>query len=239
MATLSVNFDHVATVREARKAQNPDPVAAAVLCELAGAHGITCHLREDRRHIQDRDLLLLKKTIHSRLNLEMAPTDAMVRIALEHSPTIVTLVPEKRMELTTEGGLNAAGMENELKGVIQTLQNHNILVSLFVDPDLKQLKAAAKIKADYIELHTGHYANVTGAEKAAALDQIKNMALAANKFGLGVNAGHGLDYVNTPYIAAIDFIEELNIGHSIIARAVLVGLDQAVRDMLALMKRQD
>ena len=235
MATLSVNIDHIATLRQARKASEPDPVAAAVLAELAGAHGITCHLREDRRHIQDRDLEILRKTVKTRINLEMAATEEMVRIALTQRPNLVTLVPEKWAELTTEGGLNAAGLVTDLAKVTASLQESGILVSLFIDPELNQVKAAAKIRADYVELHTGVYAAGTGAAKNEALEQIKNMALAAHTMGLGVNAGHGLNYLNTPYIAAIEVIEELNIGHAIISRAVLVGMDQAVRDMLALL----
>jgi pyridoxine 5-phosphate synthase len=235
MATLSVNLDHIATLRQARKATEPDPVAAAVLIELAGAHGITCHLREDRRHIQDRDLDLLRKTVKTRINLEMAATEEMVRIALTQRPNLVTLVPEKRAELTTEGGLNAAGLTSDLAKVTASLQESGILVSLFIDPELTQIKAAAKIRADYVELHTGTYANATRAAKNEALEQIKNMALAAHTLGLGVNAGHGLNYQNTPYIAAIPLVEELNIGHAIVARAALVGLDRAVRDMLDLL----
>ncbi len=236
MATLSVNIDHIATLREARKGNEPDPVAAAVIAELAGAHGITCHLREDRRHIQDRDVDLLRKTVKTRLNLEMAATEEMVRIALTQRPNMVTLVPEKRSELTTEGGLNAAGLSSDLSKATASLQENGILVSLFIEPDLNQIKAAAKIRADYVELHTGTYANATGAAKNEALDKIKDMALAAHTMGLGVNAGHGLNYLNTPYIAEIDIIEELNIGHSIISRAALVGLNTAVRDMLALLR---
>ena len=237
MATLSVNIDHIATLREARKAREPDPVHAAVIVELAGAHGITCHLREDRRHIQDRDLKLLKQTVRTRINLEMAPTQEMVRIAVEQKPAMVTLVPEKRAELTTEGGLNAAGLAEGLENVVKTLQENSILVSLFIEPDLKQIKAAARIRANYVELHTGRYANAQGGEKGLALEQIRNMAFAAGKYGLGVNAGHGLNYQNTSYIAAINTIEELNIGHSIVARAALVGLDRAVKDMLELLKK--
>jgi pyridoxine 5-phosphate synthase len=235
MATLSVNIDHIATLRQARKASEPDPVAAATLIELAGAHGITCHLREDRRHIQDRDLELVRKTVKTRINLEMAGTEEMLKIALTQRPNLVTLVPEKRSELTTEGGLNAAGLIVDLAKTAALLQENGILVSLFIEPDLNQVKAAARIRADYVELHTGRYANAGGAAKNEALDQIKSMALAARTMGLGVNAGHGLNYLNTPYIAAIEGIEELNIGHSIIARAALVGLDRAVRDMLALL----
>lgn len=235
MATLSVNIDHIATLRQARKGVEPDPVAAAVLVELAGAHGITCHLREDRRHIQDRDLELLKKTVKTRVNLEMAATDEMVRIALTQRPNLVTLVPERRAELTTEGGLNAAGLITDLSKATAALQENGILVSLFIEPDLAQIKAASKIRSDYIELHTGAYANASGAAKNEALEKIKDMALAAHTMGLGVNAGHGLNYINTPFIAAIDVIEELNIGHSIISRASLVGLDRAVKDMLALL----
>jgi len=235
MATLSVNIDHIATLRQARKSTEPDPVAAAILCELAGAHGITCHLREDRRHIQDRDLELLMQTVQTRVNLEMAPTDEMVRIALNHKPAQVTLVPEKRAELTTEGGLNVIGLGAELGNTIAALQNGGILVSLFIEPDLNQIKAAAKVRADYIELHTGTYANAKGQTKIEELEKIKNMAIAADRLDLGVNAGHGLNYQNTSFIAEIDIIEELNIGHSIVSRAALMGMEQAVRDMLKLL----
>ena len=238
MATLSVNIDHIATLRQARRAPDPDPVAAAVLCELAGAHGITCHLREDRRHIQDRDLQLLRQTVKTRLNLEMAATEEMVKIAMGQRPDMVTLVPEKRAELTTEGGLNAVGLSETLEPAIRRLQEQNILVSLFVDPDLRQVKAAARLRADYVELHTGHYANARGSAKAEALAVIKDMAFAASKLGLGVNAGHGLDYLNTPFVAGIEVVEDLAIGFSIIARAALVGLDRAVRDMLKIIERK-
>ncbi|OGS36108.1 MAG: pyridoxine 5'-phosphate synthase [Elusimicrobia bacterium RIFOXYB2_FULL_49_7] len=238
MATLSVNVDHIATLRQARRAADPDPVAAAALCEIAGADGITCHLREDRRHIQDRDLKLLRQTVKTRLNLEMAATEEMIKIALTHRPDMVTLVPEKRAELTTEGGLNVADLVAELEPAIRQLQEQKILVSLFIDPDLRQIKAAAKLRANHVELHTGEYANARGATKAEALMRIKDGAIASSKLGLGVNAGHGLDYWNTSFIAAIDVIEDLNIGFSIIARAALVGLETAVRDMVNLIKRK-
>jgi pyridoxine 5-phosphate synthase len=235
MTALSVNIDHIATLRQARRGADPDPVAAAALCELAGAQGITCHLREDRRHIQDRDVKLLRQTVKTRLNLEMAATEEMVRIALEHRPDMATLVPEKRAELTTEGGLNAAEPGgNGLEEAIRRLQEQNILVSLFIDPDIRQVKAAARLRANYVELHTGPYANARGSAKAEALEQVKSMAFAASKLGLGVNAGHGLDYSNAPFIAAIDVVADLAIGYAIVARAAMVGLDRAVRDMVGL-----
>lgn len=235
MARLGVNIDHVATVREARKTNEPDPVAAAVLVEMAGADGIVVHLREDRRHIQDRDLSLLRQLVKTHLNLEMAATEEMVEIALTTKPDMVTLVPERREEVTTEGGLNVASRVRELAGVVSELQENGIVVSLFVDPDLDQIKAAAKLGADYVELHTGEYANARDAEtEMEQLGRLRDMAVAASKLGLGVSAGHGLTYQNVSNVSAIEKIEELNIGHSIISRAILVGLEQAVRDMLAL-----
>jgi len=237
MVRLGVNVDHVATIREARKGKEPDPVAAAVLAELAGADGIVCHLREDRRHIKDRDLKRLKEVVKTHLNMEMAPTDEMVKIAIEVLPDMVTLVPERRQEVTTEAGLDVASNADSLKDVIATLRAHNIVVSLFIDPDIHQVKAAAKVGADYVELHTGTYANAEDYNVIIEeLEKIKSMALAASKLGLGVSAGHGLNYQNVRDIARAEKIEELNIGHSIVARAVLVGMDRAVRDMLALIR---
>ncbi|MBL8028217.1 MAG: pyridoxine 5'-phosphate synthase [Fibrobacteres bacterium] len=234
MATLSVNIDHVATVRQARRALEPDPVHAAVLCELAGAHGVTCHLREDRRHINDRDFELLMQTVKSKVNLEMACTKEMVGIALKFKPPQVTLVPEKRAELTTEGGLNVAAIVSEITDSVKAMRDAGIVVSMFIDPDEKQIEASAKIKADYIEIHTGVYASSSGKALAVELDKIRKAAAYAKSLGLGVNAGHGLNYLNTAAVAAIEGMEELNIGHSIISRAVFVGLDTAVRDMLRL-----
>ena len=236
MARLGVNIDHVATLREARKAKEPDPIAAAVLAELAGADGIVIHLREDRRHIQDRDLRVLRETIRTRLDLEMAATEEMARIALEVKPEMVTLVPERRQELTTEGGLNVVSYRDELQKVIDLLHEGEILVSLFIDPDQNQIKGAHKVSADLIEIHTGQYANSRGKERQTELHQIMEAAKLASKLGMGVNAGHGLDYTNVTPVSQIPEIEELNIGHSIISRAVLVGMQQAVREMKSLIR---
>ncbi len=231
MARLGVNIDHVATVREARKAKQPDPIAAAVLAELGGADGIVVHLREDRRHIHDRDVKLLRETIQTKLDLEMAATEEMVRVALEVKPEMVTLVPERRQELTTEGGLNVVSNRDELKKVIDLLHEGEIHVSLFIDPDPMQIKAAHKISADLIEIHTGRYTNSRGKDRQTELHQILEAARLASKLGMGVNAGHGLDYTNVAPVAQITEIEELNIGHSIIARAILVGMERAVLEM--------
>lgn len=236
MARLGVNIDHVATLREARKAKEPDPIAAAVLAELAGADGIVIHLREDRRHIQDRDLRLLRETIRTRLDLEMAATEEMARIAVAVKPEMVTLVPERRQELTTEGGLNVVSYREELQKIIEMLHEGGILVSLFIDPDQNQIKGAHKVSADLIEIHTGQYANSRGKERQTELHQIMEAAKLASKLGMGVNAGHGLDYSNVTPVSQIAEIEELNIGHSIISRAVLVGMEQAVREMKSLIR---
>ncbi|RIK69499.1 pyridoxine 5'-phosphate synthase [candidate division KSB1 bacterium] len=238
MVRLGVNVDHVATVREARKDRQPDPVAAAMVAEMAGADGIVCHLREDRRHIKDKDLYLLKEMVKTHLNLEMAATDQMVKIALEVVPDMVTLVPERREEITTEGGLDVLKNQEYLEETVATLQNHNIIVSLFINPDIQQIKAAARVRADYVELHTGAYAHAENLNIISdELEKLRAMASAAAKLRLGVSAGHGLNYQNVREVAAIPEIEELNIGHSIIARAILVGMERAVRDMLALMKK--
>jgi pyridoxine 5-phosphate synthase len=234
MATLGVNIDHIATLRQARGEKEPDPVHAAVLAELAGAHGITAHLREDRRHIQDRDIYILKQTITTRLNLEMAATPDIIRVALDVLPAMVTLVPEKREERTTEGGLGVASKERELVKTVKTFHDGNIAVSLFIDPDIHEIKAAKRVGAEAIEIHTGYYANAQGKACFDELEKIRDCAYAAHKMELRVNAGHGLNYRNVKAMASIDHIEELNIGHSIIARAALVGLDEAVREMLAL-----
>lgn len=234
MAKLGVNIDHVATIRQARGGHEPDPVTAAAFAELAGADGITVHLREDRRHIQDRDVMLLRRTVQSRLNLEMAATEEMVGIALKVVPCSVTLVPEKRQELTTEGGLDVVRHRQSLAPQIQLLQQAGIIVSLFVDPDLEQIKASARVRADYIELHTGTYCEAHGSEQDAELAKIEQAVAAGVRLGLGVNAGHGLNYQNVAAVAGIRGIDEFNIGHSIISRAVLVGMDRAVRDMVAL-----
>ena len=231
MAKLGVNIDHVATIRQARGGTEPDPVAAAAIAELAGADGITVHLREDRRHIQDRDVMILRSTLQTHLNLEMAATDDMVAIAMKVVPDYVTLVPEKRQELTTEGGLDVAKYSQLLTRQIGLLHQAGIMVSLFIDPDLEQLKASARVKADYIEIHTGSYCEAKGAAKDAELGQIEETIKAGLKLGLRVNAGHGLNYQNIRPLLALGGVEEYNIGHSIISRAVLVGLDRAVREM--------
>lgn len=235
MATLGVNVDHIATIRQARGGNDPDPVHAAVLAELAGATGITAHLREDRRHIQDRDIYILKQVIKTHLNLEMALTPEIMKIAIDVLPFMVTLVPEKREERTTEGGLLVREHEKELSKAIETFRHNHILVSLFIAPDLNEIKAAKRVGATHIELHTGAYANATSAGSVLEeLGKLKDAAMAANKFGLHVNAGHGLNYRNVADVARIDYMEDLNIGHSIVARASLVGMDSAVRDMIAL-----
>jgi pyridoxine 5-phosphate synthase len=237
MAKLGVNIDHVATIRQARGGAEPDPVAAAVIAELAGADGITVHLREDRRHIQDRDLNLLRKTVKTRLNLEMAATEEMAAIAQQFKPDMCTIVPEKRLELTTEGGLDVRCNMGTIKSVVDRLRGAGIPVSLFIDADPDQIKAADKVGADYIEIHTGVFAEaVDWKEGETELIRIENCVKLAQKLGLGVNAGHGLNYSNIKRIAAIRGIEEYNIGHAIISRAVLTGLDRAVRDMVELVR---
>ncbi len=237
MVKLEVNVDHIATIRQARGVDDPDPVAAAMLAEFAGAHGITVHLREDRRHIQDRDVELLRKTVKTRLNLEMALTDEMVAMALKILPDAVTLVPEGRHELTTEGGLDVNLLRATLKQKIVLLKQAGIVVSLFVEPDLEQIKTSYKVGADYIEIHTGSYCEMrTDVDRREQLRRIELAISAAGKLGLGVNAGHGLNYRNIGPVVALKGIEEFNIGHSIVARAALVGMERAVREMLELLK---
>ncbi|AFZ58659.1 pyridoxine 5'-phosphate synthase [Anabaena cylindrica FACHB-243] len=232
MPTLGVNIDHIATIRQARRTVEPDPVAAAVLAELAGADGITVHLREDRRHIQDRDVRILRQTVRSHLNLEMAATDEMLSIALDIKPDYVTLVPEKREEVTTEGGLNIVGQVARIGEIVDKLQSSGIPVSLFIDAETAQIEASAKVQAKFIELHTGQYAEAqdetTRQRELALLAQGCEQAI---KAGLRVNAGHGLTYWNVYPIAALPGMEELNIGHTIISRAALVGIERAVREM--------
>lgn len=233
---LGVNVDHVATIREARGTRFPDPVTAAAMAELAGCDQITVHLREDRRHIQERDLRILRETVQTRLNLEMAATEEMVRIAIEVGPDAVTLVPEKRDEQTTEGGLDVAGHEAEVFPAVRALLGAGITVSLFIDPEPAQIAAAVRVGADTVELHTGDYANAEDdASRDAELERLEAAARHAAREGLVVAAGHGLDYLNVRDVVAIEEIEELNIGHAIVARAVLVGFERAVHDMLDLL----
>ncbi len=237
MIRLGVNIDHVATVRQARKTVEPDPVAAASIAEMAGAEGITVHLREDRRHMQDRDIKILRKTIRTSLNLEMAVCEEIVQIAEEIIPDYACLVPEKREEVTTEGGLDVVGGFARIKEVVSRLNAKGVKVSLFIDPVLEQIEASAKAGAQYVELHTGTYAECWGNEEKTGkeLDKLIKGAAFAKSKGLRVNGGHGLTYQNVKPVAAISEMEELNIGHSIISRAVLVGLDRAVREMRDLM----
>ncbi len=236
MIKLGVNIDHVATVRQARRGREPDPVWAAAICELAGADIITVHLREDRRHINDRDLRLLRSTVGTKLNLEMADTPEIVGIALEVKPPQVTLVPEKRQEVTTEGGLDVRGNLESISASAKKFHQACILVSCFIDPDFDQLAAARDSGADFVELHTGSYANASG-ESAAGRELEKLFAAAdrGGELGLRINAGHGLNYLNVKPILALPRLEELHIGHSIISRAVFTGLEKAVRDMLSLL----
>ena len=252
MLKLGVNIDHVATLRQARYRSTqytagnprelsgaipePDPVWAAIEAELAGAHGITVHLREDRRHIQDRDVRLLRQAIRTRLNLEMADVPEIIAFAEELKPDEACLVPEKRQEITTEGGLNVAGAAKSLARTVARLKKAGIVVSLFIDPDARQIRAAADVGADFVELHTGTFANACHElEEAAEIKKLTTAAELAHKLGLRVNAGHGLNYQNTPAILAVPHQETLNTGHSIMSRALFVGLRQAVREMLALM----
>lgn len=236
MPRLGVNVDHVATLRQARGGTDPDPLAAAVLVELAGADGLVVHLREDRRHIQERDLRLLREVTRTKLDLEMAADAEMVTIALTVRPDLVTLVPEKRQELTTEGGLDVVGQRDRIQGIVSQLHGAGIPVSVFIEPDLGQVKAAHKISADFVELHTGRYANATRSKEAdAEFEAITQAARLAYKLGIGVNAGHGLNYRNVKRLTHVTEIVEYNIGHSIIARAVLVGIVQAVKEMKALL----
>lgn len=233
---LGVNVDHIATLRQARGTNFPDPVYAATVAEHAGADGITVHLREDRRHIQDRDIHVLKQTLNTRMNLEMAVTDEMLDIACDVKPVFCCLVPEKREELTTEGGLDVVGQLDKITQAVSRLTAVGTQTSLFIDADIKQIDAAIATKAPYIEIHTGHYADATNEEEQLAeLARLTKGIQYAHSKGLKVNAGHGLNYFNVKPIAAIPEIIELNIGHSIVARAVIDGLDKAIRDMKRLM----
>lgn len=236
---LGVNVDHVATVRQARRSQDPEVVLAALEAEMAGARGITAHLREDRRHIQDRDIRLLKEVLKTRLNLEMAVTEEMVSIAEKIQPAACCLVPEKREELTTEGGLDVAGQFDRVRNAVSRLVGAGIEVSLFIDPDARQIEAAQRAGAPFVELHTGTYAeDFANGDEGPALSALSRAASAAEALGLKVNAGHGLNYQNVGRIARIPEIHELNIGHAIIARALFTGMDRAVREMRNLMENQ-
>ncbi|HSI04288.1 MAG TPA: pyridoxine 5'-phosphate synthase [Myxococcota bacterium] len=234
---LGVNIDHIATIRQARRTKYPDPVAAAAIAEAAGADQITVHLREDRRHIQERDVRILRETVQTTLNLEMGATQEMLKIALDVKPDIVTLVPERREELTTEGGLDVNHHRDHLKKYVQSLRDADLKVSLFIDPDLEMLRAAHRLDAPSIELHTGKYADARDdVSRRNELRRIADAARAAAKLGMRVAAGHGLHYTNVQELVLVEEIEELNIGHSIVARAMLVGMDQAVRDMVHALK---
>jgi pyridoxine 5-phosphate synthase len=229
---LGVNIDHVATLRQARKGRYPDPVAAAALAELGVADQITLHVREDRRHVNDRDLDLLRKTVNGTLNLEMAAVQPMLTLALQHHPDTVTLVPERREELTTEGGLEVISNREEIRRVARALRDGGVEVSLFVDPDREQVEASHRAEAQAVELHTGRYCEARGQrDRARELSRILEAAKGAAKLGLRVAAGHGLDYWNVKPVAAIEEITELNIGYAIVCRAVLTGMERAVRDM--------
>ncbi len=233
---LGVNVDHIATLREARRTNEPDPVVAAALAELAGADQITVHLRGDRRHIKERDLDILRRTVRTRLNVEMAATEEMVKMAAAIKPACVTLVPERREEVTTEGGLDVILNQSHLRKIVGNLRESGLQVSVFVDPDFDQIKAVTKIDAGVIEINTGKYADAKTEElRSLELSKVVNAARAGRKLSLRVVAGHGLTYENVHPIAALAEIEELNIGHSIMARAVLVGMERAVREMKALL----
>ena len=243
MTKLGVNIDHIATLREARKTNEPDPVAAAVIAELAGCHGITVHLRSDRRHIQDRDVELLRETVKTRLNLEMAATEEMIRFAREVKPDTATLVPEFPGELTTQGGLDCVRNYDMVSAAAQVLEAAGIAVSLFIDPEKQQVEAAQRIAAPIIEINTASYSDAslyltlkTEVAAAEALEEIKAAAILADSAGIRVHGGHGLTYRNVRAVSRIPEIEELNIGHNIISRAALVGLDTAVREMLVLLR---
>jgi pyridoxine 5-phosphate synthase len=232
---LAVNIDHIATLRNARQASEPDPVTAAHLAELAGAVGIVCHLREDRRHIKDRDLELLRQTVKTKLDLEMAMTPEMKDIAIKTKPDLVTLVPEKRQELTTEGGLDVMGYKHELRSFIADLKSHGIPTSLFVEPTTEAITVSAELGADVVELHTGKYSLLkTPVEIGAELERLQSAAHLAKTFDLHVVAGHGLNYINAGLLKSIPELEEVSIGHALIARAALYGMEKAVKDMINL-----
>ncbi len=236
---FSLNVDHIATLRNARGEDQPDPVTFALLAEQAGIDGIVVHLREDRRHINERDVRLLRELITTKLDLEMAATEEIIKIACDVGPELSTLVPEKRQELTTEGGLNVLDDITKFKSAIKDLHNHEIDVSLFIEPDINQIDAAAEIEADYIEIHTGVFANsFTEEEQFDELERIRIAAKHAKKLGMGVNAGHGLNYQNIKIFREVEEIDEVSIGHAVIARTVFVGIKKAVREMRELIGRR-
>jgi pyridoxine 5-phosphate synthase len=236
LAKLSVNIDHVASLRQARRGREPEPLAAAYLVTLAGADGVTVHLREDRRHIQDRDLRLIKEAVDNRLNLEMAATEEMLAIAREIQPDSVTLVPEKREELTTEGGLNVAGQQSMLRDYLGRLKKAELAVYLFVDPDCHQVEAARDVNAHGVEVHTGSFADAVGSAQERELNKVVDAVKKGRELDLVIHAGHGINYQNIKLLRQIQDIEEFSIGHSIISRAVLVGLKRAVREMIELLR---
>ncbi len=237
MARLAVNVDHVATVRQARGIDEPDPILAAGLAELAGADGIICHLREDRRHINDRDLRLLRQVTKTKLNMEMAAVEEIIGIALEIKPDLVTLVPERREELTTEGGLDVISQADQYSQVVDRMKNKGILVSFFVDPDTEQVKTSKQCGADIVEIHTGHYAEARSESEAAQrFERISTAVEFAADLKLNISVGHGLNYVNIKRFESLPIIDEYSIGHSIVARAILLGFERAVREMVELVK---
>ncbi|MFZ1279253.1 MAG: pyridoxine 5'-phosphate synthase [Ignavibacteriaceae bacterium] len=236
---LSLNIDHIATLRNARGETQPDPVTAALIAEQAGVDGIVVHLREDRRHVNERDVRLLRELITTKLDLEMAATEEIIKIACDIGPELATIVPEKRQELTTEGGVNVIDNITLMKNTIQELHKYDIEVSLFIEPEIKQIEAAAEIESDFIEIHTGVFANaISEEEQFDELDKIRVAIKHAKKLGLGVNAGHGLDYQNIKIFRELTDIDEVSIGHSIIARAVFVGLKQAIKEMNDLIRNR-
>ena len=238
MPKLSINVDHVATLRQARKADEPDPVAAAIASEMAGADGITIHLRSDRRHIQDRDLKMLRGMVKTALNLEMAATEEMLDIALKVKPDMVTLVPERDGEITTEGGLDVQGNFEQLNQAIGKLQLNGMVVSLFVNPEEESIKTAVKLRADYVEINTDSYAEAKSvSDQIVQLERLEKMASLAYRLNVGINMGHGLNYRNITNLSQIPHIHEFSIGHAIVARAVLVGFEKAVKEMLELVKK--
>jgi pyridoxine 5-phosphate synthase len=235
---FSLNVDHIATLRNARGENQPDPVTAALIAEQAGVDGIVAHLREDRRHIKERDVRLLRELITTKLDLEMAAVDEIIKIACDVGPDLATIVPEKRQELTTEGGINVIDNISHLKNTIIELHNSNIEVSLFIEPDLDQINAAAEIESDFIEIHTGIFANALSEEEQ--FDELEKIRIAvkhAKKLGLGVNAGHGLDYQNIKIFRELPDIDEVSIGHAVIARAVIIGIKDAVNEMISLIRK--